>query len=147
MSNENRVYQISCPNCHHEWSYSGNYYSQKIKQLGHDIEEINNQISKNKKLPECKRNKEWEKSAIEAKNIKLKQLKELKDIKSQYNIEMNMNIYEWFKQLVKDEIGEKRYKELIEQADKEARAYSINTIARTTYSRKGGEKIISVTKI
>lgn len=146
MSNENRIYQISCPNCHHEWSYNRNYYAQRIKQLGQEIEEINNQISANKRI-ESRRNKEWERNAINAKNIKLKQLQELKEIRAQYDIESNMNIYNWFKQLVKEEIGEKRYMELIEQADKEARAYSINTIAKTTYSRKGGEKIISVTKI
>lgn len=129
-------YQVTCPKCHYEWHYDNTYYDDKITQLGVEIAEISLQLQKHNLKPQIEQYAltDWWRQAKRALAIKQKDLAELKAIRKIYNQEVNRNITGFFKQLVKEEIGEQKYLELCELAEKEAAAYKIEGLMKCNYT-------------
>lgn len=143
-------YQMICPNCHHEWHYDQTYYDDNIARLGVEIKEITLQIQSHKMLPKYiqYQRTDWWLSAKKALTAKQKELAELKALRKIYNEQRNKNIDQYFKQIVKEKVGEETYIQWMQQADKEAEAYSIKDIMKTSYSRANyKEGVTSIDKL
>lgn len=143
-------YQMVCPNCHHEWHYDQAYYDDNIARLGIEIKEITLQIQAHKQLPMYmqKQKTEWWLSAKKALTAKQKELAELKALRKIYNEQRNKSIDEYFKNIVREQVGLETYVKWREQAEKEAGAYTIKDIMKTPYSRANyKEGVTSVDKL
>ena len=140
-------YQITCPVCHHEWHYDNGYYDDNITRLGIEIQDIMLQLQKHKQLPKSEQyaRTDWWLSAKRALTEKRKQLAELKALRKQYDQQIKAYEYQTFKNLVKELIGEAKYKELLRQMDKELEAYTISGLMRHEYTRSNSKS--SVTSI
>ena len=140
-------YQVTCPNCHHEWHYDNGYYDDNITRLGIEIREITLQLQKHKQLPKSEQyaRTEWWLSAKRALAEKSKQIAELKAIRKQYDQQINSYGHEVFKNLVRDVVGEAKYNELIEQMKSELEAYQTSGLMRHEYTRSNSKS--SVTSI
>lgn len=130
-------YQIVCPNCHHEWHYDQGYYDDNIARLGIEIQDIILQLQAHKQLPQYmqRQRTEWWLSAKKALTEKQKQLAELKALRKMYNEQRDKSIDYYFRQIVKEQVGEANFIKWREQAEKEAGAYTIKDIMKTPYSR------------
>lgn len=108
-------YQVTCPNCHHEWHYDNGYYDDNITRLGIEIQDIMLQLRKHKELPKSEQyaRTDWWLSAKRALTEKQKQIAELKAIRKQYDQQINQYEYQTFKNLVKEFVGEAKYKRLL----------------------------------
>jgi hypothetical protein len=143
-------YQIVCPNCHHEWHYDQGYYDDEIARLGVEIQDIMTQLHAHNQLPEYmqRQRTEWWLSAKKALTMKQTKLSELRALRKMYNEQRRKSIDEYFKQIVKEQVGEVNYVKWMEQADKEAGAYTIKDIMKTPYSRANyKEGVTSIDKL
>lgn len=140
-------YQITCPVCHHEWSYDNGYYDKNIARLGVEIQTIILQLQKHNELPKCEQyaNTAWWKSAKRALTEKQKELAELKALRKQYDQQRHRYEYQKFKELVREYVGEIKFKELIAQMESELEAYSLSDLMRHEYTRSNSKS--SVTSI
>ena len=130
-------YQMVCPKCHHEWHYDQGYYDDNIARLGIEIQDITLQLQAHKQLPKYLQYQrtEWWLSAKKALTEKTKQLAELKALRKIYNEQRDKSIDYYFREIVKEQVGEANYIKWREQAEKEAGAYTIKDIMKTPYSR------------
>ena len=143
-------YQVTCPNCHHEWHYDNGYYDDNITRLGIEIQDIILQLRKHKELPKSEQfaRTEWWLSAKKALTEKQKQLAELKAIRKQYDQQIKAYEYQAFKNIVKESVGEVKYKEFLEQMEKELEAYQISGLMRHEYTRSNSKSsVTSINKI
>ena len=142
-------YQLTCPNCHHEFAYDNGYIDKNITQLGHEIETIKLQLTEFKLLPyaEQRRRAEWRLRAKQALAIKQRDIKDLRAIRKACDQHVNQYMYQVFKDLVKERFGEIAYKELLEAAKKECEAYTASGLMRHEYSRRDGGSVTSINKI
>lgn len=140
-------YQVTCPNCHHEWHYDNGYYDDNITRLGIEIQDIMLQLRKHKELPKSEQyaRTDWWLSAKRALTEKQKQIAELKAIRKQYDQQINQYEYQTFKNLVKEFVGEAKYKELLEKMKLELEAYQASGLMRHEYTRSNSKS--SVTSI
>lgn len=140
-------YQVTCPNCHYEWHYDNGYYDDNITRLGIEIQDIILQLRKHKELPKSEQfaRTEWWLSAKKALTEKQKQLAELKAIRKQYDQQIKAYEYQAFKNIVKEAVGEVKYKEFLEQMEKELEAYQVSGLMRHEYTRSNSKS--SVTSI
>lgn len=140
-------YQVTCPNCNYEWHYDNGYYDDNITRLGIEIQDIILQLRKHKELPKSEQfaRTEWWLSAKKALTEKQKQLAELKAIRKQYDQQIKAYEYQTFKIIVKEAVGEVKYKEFLEQMKKELEAYQISGLMRHEYTRSNSKS--SVTNI
>ena len=143
-------YQISCPNCHHEWHYDNGYYDDNITRLGIEIQTIILQLQEHYKLPKYEQHQrtDWYKSAKRALAGKQKELAELKALRKQYDQQVNQYAYAKLKELVKEYVGEIKYQELIEQMKSELEAYSTSGMMRHEYTRSNSKSsVTSISKL
>ena len=130
-------YQMICPNCHHEWHYDQTYYDDNIARLGVEIQRIELQLQEHKMQPKHiqYQRTDWWLAAKKAVTEKRKELTELKALRKIYNEQRNKNIDAYFKQIVKEQVGEETYIKWMQKADEEAEAYSMKDIMRTPYAK------------
>jgi hypothetical protein len=143
-------YQVTCPICHHEWHYDNGYYDDNITRLGIEIQGIILQLQKHKQLPKSEQyaRTDWWLSAKRALAEKQKQLAELKAIRKQYDQQIKAYEYQTFKNLVKEVVGEVKYKELLAKMEKELEAYQISGLMRHEYTRSNSKSsVISINKL
>lgn len=129
-------YQITCPKCKYEFTYNQDKYNREIERLGNEIHDIILQRAKHRTLPyniQRQRDDWWNRSR-KALSEKQKQLQELKALRKTANEHVNAGIYSFFRQLVREEIGEKRYIELIRKADEMAKSYNIADLSKHEYT-------------
>lgn len=140
-------YQITCPKCHHEWHYDNGYYDDNIARLGVEIQDIILQLQKHNQLPKYEQHQrtDWWKSAKRALTEKQKELTELKALRKQFDQQIKAYEYQTFKNLVKEYVGEIKYKELLQQMESELEAYTISGLMRHEYTRSNSKS--SVTSI
>ena len=140
-------YQITCPKCNHEWHYDNGYYDDNIARLGVEIQDIILQLQKHNQLPKYEQHQrtDWWKSAKRALTEKQKELAELKALRKQYDQQIKAYEYQIFKNLVKEYVGEIKYKELLQQMKSELEAYTISGLMRHEYTRSNSKS--SVTSI
>ena len=140
-------YQITCPVCHHEWHYDNGYYDDNITRLGIEIQTITLQLRNHKQLPKDEQyaRTAWWLSAKKALTEKQKELAELKALRKQYDQQMKVYEFQTFKNLVKEYVGEIKYKELLATMEKELEAYRLSDLMRHEYTRSNSKS--SVTSI
>ena len=140
-------YQITCPVCHHEWSYDNGYYDKNIARLGVEIQDIILQLQKHNQLPKHEQHQrtDWWKSAKRALTEKQKELAELKALRKQYDQQRHRYEYQKFKELTREYVGEIKFQELIKQMERELEAYSLSDLMRHEYTRSNSKS--SVTSI
>lgn len=140
------AYQLHCPKCGHEFAYDNKYYDENIAKLGKEICDINLQIAEHRLLPwpEQKQRTDWWLRAKKAKYEKEKQLGELKAIRKSADQQINAMSYQIFKQLFKEEYGEKEYQKFLSRVEEELKAYEVSGLMRHEYSRARGTNIEKV---
>ena len=140
-------YQVICPRCHHEWHYDNGYYDDNITRLGIEIRDITLQLQKHKQLPKSEQyaRTDWWLSAKRALAEKSKQIAELKAIRKQYDQQIKAYEYQAFKNIVKEAVGEAKYKEFLAQMELELEAYQTSGLMRHEYTRSNSQS--SVTSI
>ncbi len=138
-------YQVTCPNCHHEWHYDNGYYDDNITRLGIEIQDIILQLQKHKKLPKSEQyaRTDWWLSAKRALTEKQKQLAELKALRKQYDQQINQYSYRKLKELVREYVGEIKYQELLKRLESELEAYSISSTMRHAYTRSNSKSDVT----
>ena len=143
-------YQVTCPNCKYEWHYDNGYYDDNITRLGIEIQDIILQLQKHKQLPKSEQyaKTDWWLSAKRALTEKQKQIAELKAIRKQYDQQIKAYEYQVFKNLVKEFVGETKYKELLEQMKTELEAYQASGLMRHEYTRSNSKSdVTSINKL
>lgn len=143
-------YQLHCPKCHYEWSYDAGRIDSDIHRLGVEIFDIIQQLAEHNNLPRQEQiaRTYWWKSAKKALAGKQKKLAELKSLRKMANQEIKRTIDDFFRQIVKEKIGDEEYIKLCEKADAEAEAYNISSVMRHTYTRSGGkDNVTNIGKI
>lgn len=143
-------YQISCPNCHHEWHYDNGYYDDNITRLGIEIRTITLQLQEHNQLPKYEQyaRTDWWESAKRALAEKQKELAELKALRKQYDQQIHHYLHEKFKELVREYVGEIKYRELLEQAKSELEAYTLSSTMRHEYTRSNSKSsVTSISKL
>lgn len=146
----NGKWQMVCPKCRHEFTYDNGYYDKNIAKLGFEIKEINEQLTKYNALSvkEKKAKSKWRQScviALQEKQIQIGELKELRKVNDQ---QMNAMAYVTFKNVVREELGEAKYKNLLEKALAELEAYKISELMRHEYTRSNAlSNVTSINKL
>ncbi|MBP3376214.1 MAG: hypothetical protein J6L83_05575 [Clostridia bacterium] len=143
-------YQITCPVCHHEWSYDNGYYDKNIARLGVEIQDIILQLQKHKQLPKYEQYQrtEWWLSAKKALTEKQKELAELKALRKQYDQQRHRYEYQKFKELTREYVGEIKFQELLKQVELELEAYTMSDLMRHEYTRsKSQSSVTSINKL
>jgi hypothetical protein len=140
-------YQITCPVCHHEWSYDNGYYDKNVARLGVEIQDIILQLQKHNQLPKYEQYQrtDWWKSAKKSLAEKQKELAELKALRKQYDQQRHGYEYQKFKELTREYVGEIKFQELVKQVESELEAYSLSGLMRHEYTRSNSKS--SVTSI
>lgn len=140
-------YQLTCPNCRYEFAYDRDYYDKHIAELGVEIQDISRQLQEHNLLPyrEQRLRTDWWRRAKLSLTTKQKELAELKAIRKVAEQHLSKEQIGIFKQLVKDELGEERYVQLMEQARLELKAYKISDTMGHGYTRSNSKS--SVTSI
>ena len=143
-------YQVTCPNCKYEWHYDNGYYDDNITRLGIEIQDITLQLQKHKQLPKSEQyaKTDWWLSAKRALTEKQKQIAELKAIRKQCDQQIKAYEYQVFKNLVKEFVGETKYKELLKQMETELEAYQASGLMRHEYTRSNSKSdVTSINKL
>lgn len=141
-------YQLICPKCKHEFCYNNERYDNEIARLGHEIQDIILQRAEHRKLPyniQRQRDDWWNRSR-KALAEKQKQLQDLKARRKLANEQAHHNIDHFFRQLVREELGDEKYVQLKEKADKLAEAYSISDMRKHQYTT-GKTPVTSIGKL
>lgn len=136
-----RDYQFRCPECGSPIRFNRTYYDREIDRLGAEITDIHYKISL------CGDDKERKNRLMRAKKIREEERAELKAIRKQANIATESAIDREFRRLIKDLVGEEKYIKLCEEAEMNLEYESIESVMKTSYSRKGGKNIISAGKL
>lgn len=143
-------YQVICPRCKHEWHYDNGYYDDNITRLGLEIQDLMLQIQKYNQLPKAEQQarRNWRLSTKRNLAEKQKDLAELKAIRKLYDQQIKHYEYQTFKNLVKDLVGEVKYKELLAQMESELEAYTTSGLMRHEYTRSNSKSsITSINKL
>lgn len=143
-------YQLHCPHCNHEFTYDNGYYDKNITRLGMEISSITRQLAEHKTLPwpEQKRRSDWYFRVKKQLAEKQEELAGLKAIRKVSDQQIKFAEYQIFKNLVKEQFGEKVYKELLEKVIKELEAYQISGLMLHEYSRSNAKaNVTSINKI
>lgn len=140
-------YQVTCPNCHYEWHYDNGYYDKHITRLGIEIHDITLQLQKHKQLPKKEQyaRTEWYLSTKKSLTEKTKLHAELKALRKIYDQQRKQREFEVFKDLVRETVGETKYRELLEQMTFELKAYNTSDLMKHEYTRSNSKS--SVTSI
>lgn len=141
MADFKRDYQLRCPECGSMIRYNRTYYDREIDRLVAEITDIQYKLSL------CGDDVERKKRLNYAKKVREEQRAELKAYRKQANIMTQSAIDREFRMLVKKLLGEEKYVELAEEAEKNLEYESIESTMKTGYSRKGGKSIISIGKL
>lgn len=143
-------YQVTCPNCKYEWHYDNGYYDDNITRLGIEIQDITLQLQKHKQLPKSEQyaKTDWWLSAKRALAEKQKQIAKLKAIRKQYDQQISAYEYQVFKNIVKEAVGEAKYKEFLARMELELEAYQTSGLMRHEYTRSNSKSnVTSINKI
>lgn len=143
-------YQMHCPKCHYEFTYDNGYYDKNITRLGMEIKELNRQLAEHKLLPwpEQKRRTEWWLRAKKALTEKQKEIGELKAIRKVCDQQIKFAEYQIFRELFRDQYGEKAYTEMVAKVQKELEAYKVSGLMWHEYSRSNAlSNVTSINKL
>ena len=143
-------YQLTCPNCKHEFAYDNTYYDKNIARLGVEIHDITLQIQQHKLLPwpEQKARTDWWLRAKKSLTEKQKELAELKAIRKCADQQIKSFVQDAFNHYVREEIGEEAYIRLKEKAKADCEAYQISGLMRHEYSKANYKPdVISISKL
>lgn len=143
-------YQLTCPNCHYEFTYDKGYYDKEIARLGIEIQDIIMQLAQHNMLPktEQRMRTDWWLRAKKSLSEKQKELAELKAVRKMCDEQLDRHVNWNFKNIVKEKFGLKVYKEILNEAIAREEAYKISDMRKHEYSA-GNKKqnIVSVNKL
>lgn len=130
-------YQLTCPKCKHEFTYDGGEIDAKIERLKNEITLHINWLNEYKLMPKYKQNelrqtRYYKQKALGEMQADLQALKSQRKVANEH---IHRSTLEIFAQLVKDEIGERRYIQLMEKAEQELEAYNISGLMWHEYTR------------
>ena len=130
-------YQLTCPKCKHEFTYDGGEIDAKIERLKNEITRHIKWLEEYKLMPKYKQNELRQTRYYKKKSLGEMQtdLQALKSQRKVANEHIQRSTLEIFAQLVRDEIGEKRYIELKQKAEQELEAYQLSGLMRHEYTR------------
>lgn len=143
-------YQLTCPNCHHEWHYDNGYLDDNIARLGVEIRDIIAQLAEHNQLPKAEQyaRTEWWLSAKKALAVKQKQLAELKALRKVTDQQIKAYEYQMFKEIVKEMYGEEVFKQILAKVEEELKAYTLSGLMRHEYTRSSHKTgVTSINKI
>lgn len=111
---------LRCPKCGYDFSYNTNHIEAEIDRLKCEITDIKAQLeifnAKHPNPTERKKNA-WRKNAQAAISAKSAQLQKLKKARKATVVEIKLQTFEIFKQLVSDEMGKDRMIQLVQEAE------------------------------
>ena len=143
-------YQLTCPKCKHEFAYNNGHIDSEIATLQARVAKIEKFLAEYKTLPyeEQMRQKAFRKRIAAEKAELCQRLQALKSFRKHANEERKRTIDSAFKQLVKEEIGEKEYIRLMEKAEAECEAYNIGDMMKHEYTRSSSKpNVTSINKL
>lgn len=138
MSNDLGVYtlkkvQITCPQCKHEFPYNKASLDKKIAWVGKRINEYNKLISSLSKIPEEKLNKEEFKRLNKEKERLQDMLVDLKLTRETLKAEEDRNVFNNFKEVVKEFFGKDEYFRCLDEALRRSASYNTENIMGIDY--------------
>ena len=128
--------QLTCPYCKQEFPFDNGWIDKEYEEAKREFQECSREITGLKALP-WKVQKQHE-GKIKALGIRIQDaqarctaLKKVRKLKDQ---QLNSYMFHIFKGLVRDEVGEKRWKELLDEAQKELEAYELSGLMWHEYT-------------
>lgn len=134
-------YQMTCPQCGHEFAYNKEYNDTQISELGVEISKINKWLSEYKTWPyekQVSRRRE-RKEKIAKRDKMAAEVAQLKAFRK--SADKQLKEYEMivFKSLVREKYGEAAFMELIEKTKEELKAYEASGLMRHEYTRSNAK--------
>lgn len=143
-------YQLHCPKCNHEFAYDKDYYDRNIARLGTEIFNLTKQLQHHRTLPwpEQKRRTDWFFKTKERIAEKQEELAGLKAIRKVADQQVKFAEYQIFKNLFKEQYGEKAYKDMIAKVQAEMEAYKVSGLMWHEYTRSNAKSnVTSINKL
>lgn len=129
---------LRCPKCGYDFSYNTNHVEEEIDRIKNEITSISRQIAQYKaENPKDFQEKEWYKKAKKAVAIKQAQLSEYKKARKATNVEIKLQTFQIFKNLVAERIGEEEMLKLVKEAEDEMIYYDYD-MATQKFTRFDG---------
>ena len=129
---------LRCPKCGYDFSYNTNHIEEEMDRLKNEVTSISRQIAQYK--AENTKNftkNEWYKKAKKAVAIKQAQLSEYKKARKATNVEIQLQTFQIFKNLVSERIGREEMLKLIKEAEDEMIYYDYD-MATQKFTRFDG---------
>lgn len=129
---------LRCPKCGYDFSYNTNHIEEEMDRLKNEITSISRQIAQYKaENPKDFQAKEWYKKAKKAVATKQAQLSEYKKARKATNVEIKLQTFQIFKNLVAERIGKEEMLKLIKEAESEMIYYDYD-MATQKFTRFDG---------
>ena len=128
--------QLTCPYCKHEFPFDNGWIDEEYEKAKKDFQDSSAEITRLKSLPRSVQ-RQYE-GRIKALGLRILDAQNrctaLKKVRKQKDQQLNAYSYFIFKGLVRDEVGEKRWNELIEATNKELEAYRLSGLMWHEYT-------------
>ena len=129
---------LRCPKCGYDFSYNTNHIEEEVDKLKNEITSISRQIAQYKAENSSDYNsKEWYKKAKKAVSIRQAQLSEVKKARKAAAVEIQLQTFQIFKNLVAERIGKEEMLKLIKEAEDEMIYYDYD-MATQKFTRFDG---------
>ena len=129
---------LRCPKCGYDFSYNTNHIEEEMDRLKNEVTSISRQIAQYKaENPKIFSKNEWYKKAKKAVAIKQAQLSEYKKARKATNVEIQLQTFQIFKNLVSERIGREEMLKLIKEAEDEMIYYDYD-MATQKFTRFDG---------
>lgn len=130
--------QLTCPYCHNEFPYENEQIDRMLHDIGMNIELVKSELQKFKLMPEEEKTKEtWKERQylIHRLNKLNTEYRDLKALRSQAEFMRDKLEMKAFKSIVKEIIGDEKYRKIWDQVAEEMKAYDIKQLMKKEYSR------------
>ena len=129
---------LRCPKCGYDFSYNTNHIEEEMNRLNNEVTSLSRQIAQYKaEKPKNFAKNEWYKKAKKAVAIKQAQLSEYKKARKATNVEIQLQTFQIFKNLVSERIGREEMLKLIKEAEDEMIYYDYD-MATQKFTRFDG---------
>lgn len=130
--------QLTCPFCHQEFPYENEITDKRLRDIGIKIELVKSELQKYKLLQKDEKTDEtWKERQylIHRLHKLMAEYKDLKAFRSQAEFMREKLEIKAFKSIVKDLIGDEKYRKVWDQVKEEMQAYDIKQLMKHDYSR------------
>lgn len=131
-----KMVQLTCPYCKQEFPFDSGWIDDEIEGAKKEFQELTAEMTRIRALPRKAQRQYEGRTKILSMKIQDAQMRltALKNVRKRRDQQLNQYLFHIFKGLVRDEVGEKRWQELLEAASKELEAYEASGLMWHEYT-------------